>query len=53
MYTGTLIRDLMATVEQAELAARWKQLAHEHELQMLFTSQFSLLQDESVFVGAA
>ena len=53
MYTGTLIQDLIATVEQAELVARRKQLADERELQMLFTAHLSLLQDESVFVGAA
>ena len=53
MYTGTLIRDLIATVERAEQTARRKQLAMESELHMLFTSQLSLLQDEPILAGAA
>jgi hypothetical protein len=53
MYTGTLIRDLLATVERAEQRVRHKQLADERELQILFASQIRLLQDEPVFVGAA
>jgi hypothetical protein len=53
MYTGTLIRDLMRTVERAERTVRQKQLADERELQMLVTSQLSLVQDLTVLVGAA
>jgi hypothetical protein len=53
MYTGTLIRELLATVERAEQGARREQLAEERELQMLFELQIPLSQDEPVFVGAA
>jgi len=53
MYTGTLILDLMATVERAEHGARQKQIADEEELQMLFGSQIPMLQDEPVLAGAA
>ena len=53
MYTGTLIRDLLATVEGAEHSAWEKQLADERELRMLFESQMPVFQDEPVFVGAA
>jgi len=53
MYTGTLIRELLATVEQAEHRAEQKQFVDESDLQMLFESQIPPLQDEPVFVGAA
>jgi hypothetical protein len=53
MYTGTLIRDLLATVERAEQGVRRKQLADERELQIIFGSQNPLLRDEPDFVGAA
>jgi hypothetical protein len=53
MYTGTLIRDLLVTVEQAELKVREKELAGESELRMLFASQSFLLHDEAAFAGAA
>ena len=50
MYTGTLIRDLLATVERTERRIREKE---ERELQMLFEMQIPLMQDETVLVGAA
>jgi len=53
MYTGTLIRDLLATVERTEHRVRQKQVADERELQMLFDIQIPGLQDEAFFVGAA
>ena len=53
MYTGTLIRDLLATVERAERSARRKQLTDQRELQRLFELQNPLMQDEPVYVGAA
>jgi hypothetical protein len=53
MYTGTLIRDLLTVVERAEQRARRKQDAEERELQALFASQISLMQDEPIFAGAA
>lgn len=53
MYTGTFIRDLLATVERAELNAWEKQLADERELRALFESRIPIFQDEPVLVGAA
>jgi hypothetical protein len=53
MYTGTLIRDLLATVERVEQRVQQRQLAEERELRLLFASQISLLQVEPVLVGAA
>jgi hypothetical protein len=53
MYTGTLIQDLMATVERAEQGALRKQIADELELQRLFELQIPEMQSEPVLVGAA
>ncbi len=53
MYTGTLIKDLMATVERAERRALQKQIVDELELQRLFELQNPQMQSESVLVGAA
>ena len=57
MYTGTLIRDLMATVERAELRAEQKetqrQMKEERELQALLALQIAILQGDHVFMGAA
>jgi hypothetical protein len=53
MYTGTLIRDLMATVERAERDALQKQIVDELELQRLFELQLPQMQSEPVLVGAA
>jgi hypothetical protein len=53
MYTGTLIRDLMATVERAERRALQKQIVDELELQRLFELQNPQMQSEPVLVGAA
>jgi hypothetical protein len=53
MYTGTLIEDLMATVERAERGALQKQIGDELELQRLFALQIPQMQSEPVLVGAA
>ena len=53
MYTGTLIKDLMATVERAERGALQKQIVDELELGRLFELQIPQLQSEQVLVGAA
>ena len=52
MYTGTLIQELMATVERAESSAQQKRFADEVELQRIFELQTSI-QGEQVFMGAA
>ena len=51
MHTGTLISDLMATVERAEQKAR--QIVIEHELHAIFAMQIPMAQGDQVFMGAA
>ena len=63
MYTGTLIRDLMATVERAERGAQRKRIAEETELRRMFQLQIPQMQgsqiqvshtrSETVYAGAA
>jgi hypothetical protein len=53
MYTGTLIKDLMATVERAERAAQRRDTVDELELQRLFELQLPQMQNQPVLVGAA
>ena len=53
MYTGTLIKDLMTTVERAELGALRKRLVDEMELQRMFELQVPQMQSEQVYAGAA
>jgi hypothetical protein len=53
MYTGTLINDLMATVERAERGAQQKRIADEVELQRLFELQVPQMHSEQVLAGAA
>ena len=52
MYTGTLINDLVATVERVERGALQKRLADEFELNRMFELQVEVNQ-ERVFAGAA
>ena len=53
MYTGTLIRDLMATVEQAELRVQQYRIVNEQELHAIFTMQVPITEGDQVFMGAA
>ena len=61
MYTGTLIRDLMATVERAEERAgqaaekkeTYKRIEEELELQGILAVQIPIMEGEHIFVGAA
>jgi DNA-directed RNA polymerase subunit N (RpoN/RPB10) len=58
MYTGTLIKDLMATVERVERGAQPKQIVDdwtvdEMELRRMFGTQLPLIHDERVYAGAA
>jgi hypothetical protein len=53
MYTGTLINDLMATVERAERGTLQRQIGDERELQRLFELQVPQVENEPVFAGAA
>ena len=53
MYTGTLIRDLMAAVERAEKRAEQQRIAEQQELQAIFAMQIPLTEGDQVFMGAA
>ncbi len=53
MYTGTLIKDLMATVERAERSAFQKRVADEMELRRMFELQVPQMDREPAYVGAA
>jgi hypothetical protein len=53
MYTGTLINDLMATVERAERGSFQKQVVDELELVRMFDLQVPQMHGEPVFAGAA
>jgi len=53
MYTGTLIKDLVATVERAELGAQQKRVADEMELRRMFDLQIPQMHSETVYAGAA
>ena len=55
MYTGTLIKELIATVERAERGVLQKQLVDEMELLRIFELQVPQTRSESepVYAGAA
>jgi hypothetical protein len=53
MYTGTLIRDLIATVERVEQRAQLRQIVDEMDLQIMFELQVGQIDSEPVFAGAA
>jgi hypothetical protein len=53
MYTGTLIKDLMATVERAERGAFQKRVVDEMELRRMFELQVPEMRSEPVYAGAA
>jgi len=50
MYTGTLIKDLIATVDRVDQKAE-QQLAE--ELHEIFTMQIPVVDNEPKFMGAA
>jgi hypothetical protein len=52
MYTGTLISDLMATVEQAESKTR-QFIAERRELHEIFSMQIVVTHEERIYLGAA
>jgi hypothetical protein len=53
MYRGTLIQDLMRTVEKVEQSARRRQIAEEMELQRMYALQIPEVSFEQFFAGAA
>ena len=53
MYTGTMINDLMASVERAEGFTREQEVIETVELRMLASMYAQPMQGETVFMGAA
>jgi hypothetical protein len=53
MYTGTLIKDLVATVERAEQGLLKKRIADEMELRRMFELQAPRMHNEPAYAGAA
>jgi hypothetical protein len=53
MYTGTLIRDLMITVERAEARCELRQIADTRELERLYQLPVQAMESERALVGAA
>jgi hypothetical protein len=51
MHTGTLISDLMATVERAEEKVR--EIVMEQELHTIFAMQIQVTDRDHMFMGAA
>ncbi len=51
VHTGTLISDLMATVERAEQRAR--EIVMEGELHAIFAMQIPVIEGDNIFMGAA
>jgi hypothetical protein len=53
MYTGTLINDLMATVEQVGQKVQQRQTAEQYELHAIFAMQIPMAEGDQIFMGAA
>jgi hypothetical protein len=53
MYTGTLIQDLMAAVELAEMRVEQRRVSDEQELERLYQLQIPAMRMEQVLAGAA
>jgi hypothetical protein len=53
MYTGTLISDLMATVEQVGKRVQQQRTAEQQELHAIFTMPIPVTDGEQIFMGAA
>ena len=53
MYTGTLIEELMATVERAEKLVQQKRVVEESDLRRMFELLSRETQQERIYAGAA
>jgi hypothetical protein len=53
MYTGTLINDLMATVEQVRETVQQRQAEEQYELHAIFAMQIPMAESDQLFMGAA
>jgi hypothetical protein len=53
MYTGTMISDLMATVERVGQRAQQQRAAEQEELHTIFSMQIPVTDGDQIFMGAA
>ena len=53
MYTGTLIEDLMAAVDQAQAKAKQRRISEARELHEIFSMQIPIQDDGQILMGAA
>jgi len=53
MHTGTLISDLMATVERVRQESQQQEIVVEQELHAIFAMQLPLMKGDQVLMGAA
>ncbi len=53
MHTGTLISDLMATVERVGQKTRQQRTAEQEELHAIFSMQIPVPDSDQIFMGAA
>jgi len=53
MYTGTLIEDLMAAVDQAQQKAEQRRVTEARELHEIFSMQIPVVDDGHILMGAA
>jgi hypothetical protein len=53
MYTGTLIADLMATVERAEKFVQQRRVVEEADLRRMFELPSRETEQEHIYAGAA
>jgi hypothetical protein len=53
MHTGTMISDLMATVERVGQRVQQQHAAEREELRAIFSMQIPVTDGDQVFMGAA
>lgn len=53
MYTGTLITDLIAAVERAEIRAERQRVAEALELHAIFAMEIPVTESDLALMGAA
>jgi hypothetical protein len=53
MHTGTLISDLMATVERVGQGAQQQETADQQELHSILAMQIPVMESDQIFIGAA
>jgi len=53
MYTGTLISDLMATVERVGQKVEQQRVAEDRELHAIFAMRIPVVEGDQIYMGAA